>query len=273
MSHARICGMCVCVCVYERVSRAHSLYSSTSSRHVDLVDDAAALLIRAEEIAVWRECAAGARRPAGSTMRCAFVSLAVILPHASCWVLPPVAGTQRWLGLEHHTANAYPHRRAAPCRLADDFVVERLTSIKQMYEELGARLEDPEIMADTSELLRVTRERSKLEETVETFDNYMSLEEQLTDAKEMFGETDDPEMRGMAREEVKEIEGTLEELDEKLKLLLLPTDPNDEKNCMLEIRAGTGGDEAAIWASDLAKLYTKYASGQGWATRVISQSE
>ena len=206
-------------------------------------------------------------------MRCAFVSLAVILPHASCLVLPPVAGTQRWLGLEHHTANAYPHRRAAPCRLADDFVVERLTSIKQMYEELGARLEDPEIMADTSELLRVTRERSKLEETVETFDNYMSLEEQLTDAKEMFGETDDPEMREMAREEVKEIEGTLEELDEKLKLLLLPTDPNDEKNCMLEIRAGTGGDEAAIWASDLAKLYTKYASSQGWATRVISQSE
>merc|ERR1719198_1318503 len=80
-------------------------------------------------------------------------------------------------------------------------------------------------------------------------------------------------MKEMVREELRTIEEELSELDERLKLLLLPSDPNDEKNVMLEIRAGTGGDEAAIWASDLAKLYTKYANGQGWSTRVISQSE
>jgi len=195
-------------------------------------------------------------------LRALFVSLAAA--PAAAWVL---SGAHRWHAVD-------THRRAPPCQLADAFVVERLTSIKQMFQELGARLEDPEIMADTKELLRVTKERAKLEETVETFDTYQSLEEQLEEAKEMFAaSSDDAEMREMAREEVKEIEATLGELDEKLKLLLLPSDPNDEKNVMVEIRAGTGGDEAAIWASDLLKLYTKYAQAQGWTTRVISQSD
>ena len=156
---------------------------------------------------------------------------------------------------------------------ADDFVLKRLASIKATYNELTAKLEDPEIMANTDELLRVNRERSKLEDTVTTYDHYMDLDTQLADAKEMFAEADDAEMKDLAREELKMIEEEMGELDEKLKLLLLPSDPNDEKNVMFEIRAGTGGDEAAIWASDLLKLYTKYAASQGWQTRVVSQSD
>ena len=89
--------------------------------------------------------------------------------------------------------------------------------------------------------------------------------------QELFSESaDDAEMREMAREEVKDLERRTKELDEQLKLLLLPSDPNDEKNVMFEIRAGTGGDEAAIWASDLLRLYTKYAESQGWQARVVS---
>jgi len=128
-------------------------------------------------------------------------------------------------------------------------------------------------MADTSVLLQVTKDRAKLEPTVEAYDKYMSLTEQLAEAKEMFNEADDAEMKELAREEQKECESALAELDEELKLLLLPSDPNDEKNVMFEIRAGTGGDEAAIWASDLLKLYKKYADGQGWQTRVVSMSD
>jgi len=163
--------------------------------------------------------------------------------------------------------------RAPPCRLADAFVIERLSSIKASYQELTAQMEDPEVMADIDKLLKVTKERSRLEETVESFDNYQSLKGQLADAKEMFAEVDDAEMREMAREEVRELEAQLEELDDKLKLLLLPSDPNDDKNVMIEIRAGTGGDEAAIWANDLLKLYTKYADSQNWKTRVVSMTD
>jgi len=157
---------------------------------------------------------------------------------------------------------------------ADSFVLDRLASIKSSFEELTARLEDPDIMANVEELLKVNKERARLEPTVEAYELYLSLDEQLGDAKEMFQEAgDDPEMKEMAREEVRDLETQMAELDERLKLLLLEPDPNDEKNVMFEIRAGTGGDEAAIWASDLLKLYTKYAVTQGWQTRVVSMSD
>jgi len=128
-------------------------------------------------------------------------------------------------------------------------------------------------MADTKELLRVNKEIAKLDKTVTAYDNYLALTTALEEAQELFNEADDAEMKEMAREEMKEVDAQLSELDESLKLLLLPTDPNDEKNVMIEIRAGTGGDEAAIWASDLAKLYSKYAIGQNWQTRVVSETQ
>ena len=158
--------------------------------------------------------------------------------------------------------------------MADDFVMTRLAAIKGSFEELTAKLADPELMANTDELLRVSKERSKLEETVEAYDEHVSLTAELEEAREMFADSsDDAEMREMAREEVRGLEQRLVQLDEKLKLLLLPKDPNDEKNVMFEIRAGTGGDEAGIWAADLLKLYSKYCDGQGWRTRIVSRAE
>ena len=195
--------------------------------------------------------------------------LMAVLPTVSAWVAAPMG---RHFPTDHSLAAA-PWPRMPPCTLADTFVIERLSSIKSHFNELTAQLEDPEVMADIDKLLKFTKERARLEETVESFDRYTSLDQQLTEAKEMFAEVDDAEMREMAREEIRDLEGEISELDEKLKLLLLPTDPNDEKNVMVEIRAGTGGDEAAIWANDLLKLYTKYSDSQGWTTRVVSLSE
>ncbi len=169
-------------------------------------------------------------------------------------------------------------RRAARAgrgpRMLDAFVVERLASVKETYEELGAQMADPEVQADLDRLLKVTKDRAALEETVHAYDSYLSLTSALDDAKELFAESaGDAEMREMAREEVREVEAELEALDGKIKVLLLPKDPNDEKNVMFEIRAGTGGDEASIWASDLLKLYSKYAESQGWTVRTVSFSD
>lgn len=158
--------------------------------------------------------------------------------------------------------------------MADSFVLERLAGIKESFLEMTEQLEDPEVQSNTEELLRITRERAKLEDTVTAFEEYQRVQSDLVEAQELFSESaDDAEMREMAREEVKDLERRTKELDEQLKLLLLPSDPNDEKNVMFEIRAGTGGDEAAIWASDLLRLYTKYAESQGWQARVVSLSE
>ena len=163
--------------------------------------------------------------------------------------------------------------RSTTLIMADAFVLERLSSIKNTFQELNAQLQDPDAMRDTSELLRVNKEISKLEGTVRAYDEYLDLTSALEEAKELFADADDAEMKEMAREEARACESRLAELDHELKLLLLPKDPNDEKNVMVEIRAGTGGDEAAIWASDLQKIYTKYAAAQGWQTRVVSQSD
>ena len=157
--------------------------------------------------------------------------------------------------------------------MADSFVLDRLKTIKQTYDELTAKLEDPDIMANVELLLQTNKDRANIEPTVEAYGRYMELESNLAEAKEMFQEADDAEMKELAREESKECEEELATLDEQIKLLLLPSDPNDEKNVMFEIRAGTGGDEAAIWCSDLLKLYKKYSESQGWQTRVVSMTD
>jgi len=158
--------------------------------------------------------------------------------------------------------------------MIDRFVLDRLKLVTETFQSLTERLEDPELLSDTQEMLRVTKERAKLEETVMAYKQYLALEEQLNGARELFNEAGgDTEMKEMAREEMRDLEDELEALDERIKVLLLPSDPNDDKNVMLEIRAGTGGDEAAIWASDLLNLYTRFAQEQGWQTRVVSLSD
>lgn len=133
----------------------------------------------------------------------------------------------------------------------DDAMKSRLDGIRRSYQALTERLADPDVIADSNLLRKVMKDRSQSEEVVMAFDEYCRLESELEGAEELFQEAgDDVEMREMARSEIKTIEAELEGLDTKIKILLLPKDPNDDRNCMLEIRAGTGGSEANIFAGE-----------------------
>lgn len=153
-------------------------------------------------------------------------------------------------------------------------MIRKLESTKASYDGLGRELENPAVCGDAKELMRVSKARAALEPVVVAFEEWTGKGEELEDLKEMFAESgDDVEIREMARSEMSAIETRLGELEEELKVLLLPKDPNDDKNCMLEVRAGTGGDEASIWAGDLIRVYEKYALTQGWAVSTVSSSD
>lgn len=136
----------------------------------------------------------------------------------------------------------------------DESMANRLTGIKRSYQALTERLGDPDVVNDSNLLRKVMSERSSIEETVLAYDEYCTLQEELEGAKELF-QAVDAEMKEMAREEIKEIEPKMADLEEKIKILLLPKDPNDDRNIMLEIRAGTGGSEANIFAGRCSLLF------------------
>lgn len=155
----------------------------------------------------------------------------------------------------------------------DDAMLNRLNGIKRSYEALTERLGDPDVIGDSNLLMKIMSDRSKSEEVVLAFEEYTTLSEELEGATELFQEAgDDAELKEMARSEIKEIEPKLEELEGKIQVLLLPKDPNDDRNVMLEIRAGTGGSEANIFAGDLLDTYRKFMSSQGWKVSVIDSS-
>ena len=157
--------------------------------------------------------------------------------------------------------------------MAEQYLLEKLQSVEQTFNELTRRLADPDTARNPEEFQEVAKARSGLEEVVNTYETWKTTQEELTGAREIAKESQgDPEMQEMASLEVKELERTIEELEERLKILLLPRDPNDEKNIMLEIRAGTGGDEASIWAGDLVRMYSRYADTQGWKVKLVSES-
>ncbi|MFP4297532.1 MAG: peptide chain release factor 1 [Spirulinaceae cyanobacterium] len=157
--------------------------------------------------------------------------------------------------------------------MAETYLLEKLQSVEQTYKELTRRLADPDIATNPDELQKVAIARSSLEETVQTYQEWKDKKEELVGAKEVMKEAaNDSEMHEMAQLEVQELEATLEDLEQRLKVLLLPNDPNDDKNIMLEIRAGTGGDEASIWAGDLLRMYSRYAETQNWRVSLVSES-
>ncbi|EKX46949.1 hypothetical protein GUITHDRAFT_157692 [Guillardia theta CCMP2712] len=158
--------------------------------------------------------------------------------------------------------------------MADDAMILRLENTARQFEELTSQLGDPSLANDPTELLRVTKKRASLEDIVTCFNDWKTSNEELEGANLLFQDAgDDPELREMAREEIKTLEAKIQELEEQLKVLMLPKDPNDERDVMLEIRAGTGGDEAAIWARDLLEVYTRYAKTQSWTTSMVDESE
>ncbi len=157
--------------------------------------------------------------------------------------------------------------------MAEAYLLEKLKSVEQTYQELTRRLGDPDIATNPSELQKIAKVRSSLEATVNTYEEWKQATEQLAEAKEIFKESaSDPEMKEMAAMEIEDLEVKIPQLEERLKVLLLPRDPNDDKNIMLEIRAGTGGDEASIWAGDLVRMYSRYAESQNWTVKLVSES-
>ncbi len=157
--------------------------------------------------------------------------------------------------------------------MAESYLLNKLRSVEQTFHELTRRLADPDVAADPTELQRIAKARASLEETVNTFEHWKEKQDELTGAKQIAKESgDDPELREMAAVEVKDLEDSIEAIEARLKVLLLPRDPNDDKNIMLEIRAGAGGDEASIWAGDLVRMYSRYAESQGWQVKLVSES-
>lgn len=149
-------------------------------------------------------------------------------------------------------------------------MLERLATLEDRYQQLNELLSDPEVISNPNKLREYSKEQADLEETVTTYRSYRSTIEELNDAKEMLEEdADDDEMVEMIKAEIEELTVRRDQLEEKLKVLLLPKDPNDDKNVVMEIRAAAGGDEAALFAGDLYRMYTRYAEANGWKTEVI----
>lgn len=149
---------------------------------------------------------------------------------------------------------------------------EKLDQIEARYEDLAAQLATPEAVADSARFQRLARAHAELSEIVGKYREWKQLERQLADARQMLHEADDPELKQLAHEEIRALEARREATEQELKFLLLPKDPNDEKNVILEIRAGTGGEEAALFAAELFRMYTRYAESQGWRVEVLSSS-
>ncbi|MGM0896892.1 MAG: peptide chain release factor 1 [Bacillota bacterium] len=149
---------------------------------------------------------------------------------------------------------------------------DRLQSVEDRYDRLNEMLSDPDIVSDTNKLRDYSKEQSDLQETVETYREYKDVQAQLSDAKAMFDEKMDADMREMVKEEVAELEERSKALEERLHILLIPKDPNDDKNVIMEIRGAAGGDEAALFAGDLFKMYSRFAEANGWKVQIMDSS-
>lgn len=147
-------------------------------------------------------------------------------------------------------------------------MIERLNIIENRYNELNAKLMDPEVLSNVKKTTELSKEASSLEETVNSYKEYKGVLEDIESAKEMLK---DPDMADFAKEELEELEKREIDLEKRLEILLIPKDPNDGKNVVVEIRGAAGGDEANIFAGDLYRMYVKYAEKQGWKIEVISE--
>lgn len=153
-------------------------------------------------------------------------------------------------------------------------MIDRIQEVERRYEEISSLLADPEVIGDPNRLREISREHSQLSETVAAVRKHRALESDLRDAREMLAEAgSDLELRSLAAGEAERLEAELSRATEALKLLLLPRDPLDDRDAVVEIRAGTGGDEAALFAGDLFRMYTRYAESRGWRIEMLSHSE
>ena len=152
-------------------------------------------------------------------------------------------------------------------------LLEKLNGLVARFEEVSTLITDPSVIADQQRYVRLTKEYKELEDLMTARKEYADLLSNLEESKDLLLNETDPEMKEMAREEVVNCEKRIPELEESIKLMLVPKDPEDSKNAILEIRGGTGGDEAALFAGDLFRMYSKYCERKGWKLEVSSASE
>ncbi len=157
--------------------------------------------------------------------------------------------------------------------MADKTLLEKLDGLVPKFEEVSLLITDPDVLADQKRYVKLTKEYSELKKLVDARNEYKTTLANLDEARALLDSEHDPEIREMARAEIDDIEARLPQMEEHIKLLLIPADPEDAKNAVMEIRGGTGGDEAAIFAGDLFKMYSRYIESKGWRLQVTSESE
>ena len=150
---------------------------------------------------------------------------------------------------------------------------DKLDFITEKYQELSEKVADPAVIADQATWQKYMKEMKEIEPIVKAYEKYKKMKSDLDDAWEIVNMEDDEEMREMAKEEAHELETGIEQLEGEMKILLLPKDPNDDKNVILEVRAGTGGDEAALFGGDLLRMYLRYAERKRWKTEILDMNE
>ncbi len=157
--------------------------------------------------------------------------------------------------------------------MAENTILARLDGIKEKYARIAEQIVDPDVMADMKRYIQLNREYKELGPVVEASERYRTAVANLAEAKDVFANEKDEEMKEMARAEIEELEPRISQLEEDIKLMLIPADPQDSKNAIMEIRGGAGGDEAAIFAGDLMRMYLKFFERRGWKYEINSESE
>ncbi len=157
--------------------------------------------------------------------------------------------------------------------MTDYSILKKYESILYRFEEVAQQITDPALMTDMKRYVKLNQEYKGLDSLVKAFRGYKAVVDNIESGKEILNEESDPEMREMAREEIEQSESLLQEKEKQIKLLLVPADPADSKNAILEIRAGTGGDEASIFAGDLFRMYAKFCERKGWRMEVTHMSD
>lgn len=153
-----------------------------------------------------------------------------------------------------------------------DEIFQKLQSVADRYDEVAEMLSDPAVIADTNRFMELSKEEGSLRETNEVYKHYKTVVETIADDEEMLSEGLDAELAEMTKEELSELKTEKNQLEEQLKILLLPKDPNDDKNIIMEIHGAAGGDEASLFAGDLLNMYMRYAESQGWKTEIIDET-
>jgi len=151
-------------------------------------------------------------------------------------------------------------------------MLDKLQAIEDKFLDLEARISDPDVISNQAEWQKCTKAHAKLSEIVQVFREYKVLMQKMKEDQEIIADAEDAELADMAQEEIKELKPEIEQYEERLTILLLPSDPNDDKDVIMEIRGGAGGDEAALFAGDLFRMYTRYAEERGWRTEILDSS-